>query len=195
MRSIPPTRAGVIGEHVGLTAAVVFPRPDAADQARPKVRALVAGLDRRPLQAARHAVTRFTLCRAVSDAVPYTSGHTDVETTAEAALAGDQGVCQDHAHIFIGAARAARSAGALCQRLSDDGRPRRSRRPGTAGPKPMSQGSAGSASTYRTRSVPMNAMSVLATGCDYRDAAPVTGVNVGGGQIALEVSLAALSSR
>ena len=34
------------------------------------------------------------------------AGATGVDTSAEDALAAEQGVCQDHAHIFIGAARA-----------------------------------------------------------------------------------------
>ncbi|MCZ9335514.1 transglutaminase-like domain-containing protein, partial [Klebsiella pneumoniae] len=37
--------------------------------------------------------------------VAYVPGTTDVATAAEAALANGSGVCQDHAHIFISAAR------------------------------------------------------------------------------------------
>jgi transglutaminase-like putative cysteine protease len=42
----------------------------------------------------------------VRDALPYRSGITGSITPAAAALAGAGGVCQDHAHIFIAAARA-----------------------------------------------------------------------------------------
>lgn len=45
------------------------------------------------------------LCAAVHDAVAYRSGTTDHETTAAEALARGSGVCQDHAHVFISAAR------------------------------------------------------------------------------------------
>jgi transglutaminase-like putative cysteine protease len=36
----------------------------------------------------------------------YQPGHTDVETSAAAALQRGRGVCQDHAHLLIAAARA-----------------------------------------------------------------------------------------
>lgn len=42
----------------------------------------------------------------VRDALPYRGGLTESTTPATAALAGAGGVCQDHAHIFIAAARA-----------------------------------------------------------------------------------------
>ena len=57
-----------------------------------------------------------------ASAWPIRSGATDAATTAEEALTPRTGVCQDHAHIFAAAARAARLSGPLCQRLSDDGR-------------------------------------------------------------------------
>lgn len=46
------------------------------------------------------------LCSAVRDAVDYRAGVTDATTTAAQALALGAGVCQDHAHVFIAAARA-----------------------------------------------------------------------------------------
>ena len=47
------------------------------------------------------------LCRAVSEAIAYTPGQTEHGTTAAEALALGHGVCQDHAHALIAAARAA----------------------------------------------------------------------------------------
>lgn len=46
------------------------------------------------------------LSERVREALPYRSGVTDSHTPATVALAGEGGVCQDHAHIFIAAARA-----------------------------------------------------------------------------------------
>lgn len=46
-----------------------------------------------------------TLMRTVSDAVAYEIGTTHAHTTAAEALAEGKGVCQDHAHVFISAAR------------------------------------------------------------------------------------------
>jgi transglutaminase-like putative cysteine protease len=45
------------------------------------------------------------LMNAVRDAVDYQIGATSEHTSAEEALADGRGVCQDHAHIFIAAAR------------------------------------------------------------------------------------------
>lgn len=45
------------------------------------------------------------LSRMVARAVAYRPGTTDVETTAEAALAAASGVCQDQAHVFAATAR------------------------------------------------------------------------------------------
>lgn len=47
------------------------------------------------------------LSAAILKTVPYQSGHTHADTTAEAAVATGKGVCQDHANIFVTAARVA----------------------------------------------------------------------------------------
>lgn len=49
--------------------------------------------------------TMHALCGAVRDAMDYKTGSTDAKTTAAAALKAGSGVCQDHAHVFIAAAR------------------------------------------------------------------------------------------
>lgn len=46
------------------------------------------------------------LSRAILEAVPYAAGETSVSTSAADALAHGKGVCQDHTHIFLSAARA-----------------------------------------------------------------------------------------
>jgi len=43
---------------------------------------------------------------AVRDAVTWETGRSHVGTTAEEALQSGHGVCQDHAHVFIACARA-----------------------------------------------------------------------------------------
>lgn len=45
------------------------------------------------------------LMELVGERVAYTKGSTGVLTTAADALAGGSGVCQDHAHVFVSAAR------------------------------------------------------------------------------------------
>ncbi|MFC6638969.1 transglutaminase family protein [Sulfitobacter sp. JBTF-M27] len=45
------------------------------------------------------------LSASILEALPYKTGGTRVDTSAEDALQGDGGVCQDHAQIFVAAAR------------------------------------------------------------------------------------------
>lgn len=54
---------------------------------------------------ATHLAGLHDLSAAVLNALPYKTGGTHVDTPAEEALQGPSGVCQDHAQIFISAAR------------------------------------------------------------------------------------------
>ena len=58
-----------------------------------------AASDRTPLDLAH------SLMSQARDALDYVVGETDVTTTAAEALKNGSGVCQDHAHVFISAAR------------------------------------------------------------------------------------------
>jgi transglutaminase-like putative cysteine protease len=69
-------------------------KPDAA------IRALASSVEGAELLGRLHA-----LLGAVRDRVEYVPGATDVHTGAAEALADGKGVCQDHAHVFIAAAR------------------------------------------------------------------------------------------
>ncbi len=95
-------RAGVV---LGLLEAVplrVHLRRTGLTQATPAIAALTSagpGADIIPWL--------HTLMDAIRDRVEYLPGVTSAETTAAEALAAGRGVCQDHAHIFIAAARLA----------------------------------------------------------------------------------------
>ena len=95
--------AGVIGHHAGNMPLWAFLSQSAFTRPGPKVRALISQIAAPPgdVLASLHA-----LSQAVIGSVGYVIGATHVETTAEEAAAIGSGVCQDHAHIFIGAARA-----------------------------------------------------------------------------------------
>jgi transglutaminase-like putative cysteine protease len=54
------------------------------------------------------------LMHAIRDKVDYKVGVTETHATATEALAAGEGVCQDHAHIFIAAARSIGSRHAMC---------------------------------------------------------------------------------
>lgn len=60
----------------------------------------------REATAGRHGLAAaHALSAAVREAVDYRTGATDAETTADEALRQGAGVCQDHAHLLIAAAR------------------------------------------------------------------------------------------
>ena len=95
--------AGVIGRHSGHMPKWAF--KGQTDLTRPgaRMRAMCSAVESKGVQ----PIDRLHfLSQSVLDAVAYQSGHTTVETTGEEALASGHGVCQDHAHIFIGCARA-----------------------------------------------------------------------------------------
>lgn len=97
--------AGVIGRHSGHLPLWSFLGQTRMTRLGPKMRALirdVPGPHNGDKLAFLHALSAHIL-----DAVPYAIGGTAWGTTAEEAIAHGSGVCQDHTHIFIGAARAA----------------------------------------------------------------------------------------
>lgn len=93
--------AGILGRVYGRAPLWHFVRPTAHTMpgARIKTLAAVVGDSDTTLNGL-HA-----LSSAVLSAVPYAVGHTTADTTAEQAVKIGQGVCQDHAGIFIAAAR------------------------------------------------------------------------------------------
>ena len=58
------------------------------------------------------------LCHAVHSLLQYTPGVTDTTTTAETALRGGIGVCQDYAQVFVALARLAGWSARYCMGLS-----------------------------------------------------------------------------
>jgi transglutaminase-like putative cysteine protease len=91
---------GVISGLPNVTPPRVFlketpqTKPDAA------IRTLASGIAGKDMLERLHG-----LLAAVRDRVEYMTGVTDAHTGAAEALADGKGVCQDHAHIFISAAR------------------------------------------------------------------------------------------
>lgn len=94
--------AGVIGRHAGHLPLWSFLGQTRLTKPGPRIKALLRELhygDRQRLDFL-HA-----LSSAIAERVEYRKGATGVGTTAEQAAETAAGVCQDHAHIFIGAAR------------------------------------------------------------------------------------------
>lgn len=178
-------RAGVVGEHSGHLPLWYFLRPTPLTRAGPRVKALIAGLEPglEPLPMLHR------LSDLVREAVAYEPGQTDVETPAEAVLAGGRGVCQDHAHVFIAAARAqglpARYVSGYLK-LAD----RTEQTAGHAWAEAWVQGLGWVGFDAPNEICPDFHYVRVATGRDYREAAPVTGIRFGEAVESLQVRLA-----
>lgn len=93
---------GVVGKHVGLAPLWLFQRSTDLTKAGTKIRKLAQQFQKDN----RSDIAQFhELSAAIKETVEYQIGQTGAMTTAEEAFCGGAGVCQDHAHIFISAAR------------------------------------------------------------------------------------------
>ncbi|MFM5931702.1 MAG: transglutaminase domain-containing protein [Novosphingobium sp.] len=178
-------RSGIVGPHTGSMPLWAYLRQTPLTKPGPKMRSLFG-----PRHGAQDRLGLLhELSAAVLETMAYSIGTTDVTTTAEQALSGGSGVCQDHAHVFIGCARALgiparyvsgylmlkdrvdQEAGHGWAEAHVDGL-------GWVG-FDVSNGIAPDASYVR-----------VASGFDYRDAAPITGISWGAGNADMAITLA-----
>ena len=92
--------SGVVRGLKDSTRPGVYLRPTKLTEADKKIEALAATVASKTPLDRLHALTA-----AVREAVDYTPAATGTNTTAAQALKLGKGVCQDHAHVFISAAR------------------------------------------------------------------------------------------
>ncbi|MGV8997301.1 MAG: transglutaminase family protein [Parvibaculaceae bacterium] len=153
---------------------------EADEQLKALAGAARAASDGTPLDLAHH------LMHKARDQLDYMIGETDATTTAAQALANGSGVCQDHAHVFIAAAR---ELGIPARYVS-----------GYLWTEAGEQGDAAHAwaEAYiddlgwvgfdvANRICPTEAHLRVASGLDYLEAAPIRGLRRGGGQETLDV--------
>ncbi|GFE50501.1 transglutaminase [Roseobacter cerasinus] len=95
--------AGVLGEVYGPAPLWYFKTSTPFTEAGPGILALAQHL----IAATDQLTALHALSSSILMAVPYRIGETYAATTAEEAVMGGSGVCQDHAQIFVAAARAA----------------------------------------------------------------------------------------
>lgn len=175
--------AGVTGAHSGFAPLWLFESGTPLTAAGPLVRDIAhaaAGatdLDR------LHA-----LSRAIGSRVAYRVGATDAGTSAEAAMAAGEGVCQDHSHIFLAAARLLGfPARYVSGYLLIDGSSEQVATHAWAEAHVAGLGWVGF--DVSNGISPDGRYVRLATGRDYRDAMPVSGIRQGGAQERLEVHI------
>jgi transglutaminase-like putative cysteine protease len=175
---------GVTGAHTGFAPLLwLFEHPTALTTAGPLVTALAheAGqgseLDR-----------LHRLSRLIRERVAYRIGTTNATTTAEDAVAVGEGVCQDHSHIFLAAARlmgfpARYVSGYLKLDEAID------QVATHAWAEALVPGLGWVAFDVSNGISPDGRYVRLATGRDYRDAMPVSGIRLGQAQERLEVHI------
>lgn len=93
---------GVYGHHDCLMPTWYYRRDTALTRPGPRLRQLVREVarDGRPDLDRLHVLSETIL-----EAVRYDTGRTDTATDAESVLAAGHGVCQDHTHVMLAAAR------------------------------------------------------------------------------------------
>ncbi len=95
-------RAGVHGPHRGFAPLWYYQDSTALTQPGPALRQFAGGIATGSGEA---VPILHALSAAILDRVAYETGTTTTDHTAEDALLAGHGVCQDHSHIFVAAAR------------------------------------------------------------------------------------------
>jgi len=183
-------QSGILGPHTGKLPLWAFLPQTPLTRPGSRMRALVAGLGAGARAEAGDTLALLhALSAGVLEAVAYEAGHTHAQTSAEEALVAARGVCQDHAHIFIGCARAlgvpARYVSGYLM-MND----RVEQEAGHAWVEAHVDG-LGWVGFDVSNGISPDARYVrVASGRDYAEAAPVTGISFGAGEGEVSVSLA-----
>ncbi|MFN2101246.1 transglutaminase domain-containing protein [Altererythrobacter sp. MF3-039] len=178
--------AGVIGQHSGHMPLWSFLSQTPLTKPGPTIRAMVKEVEQETQDKLEQL---HAMSSAVLGKVDYRIGTTNVTTTAEQAAEAASGVCQDHAHIFIGGARllnipARYVSGYLMMNDRID------QEATHAWAEAFIEG-LGWVGFDISNGISPDARYVrVATGCDYRDAAPITGISFGASAEVLQVNVA-----
>lgn len=179
-------QAGVIGQHSGHLPLWSFLGQTRLTKPGAGMQKLISAVSNSDLQGVERL---HALSQHIRDNVNYETGQTIVTTTGEEAVQHGSGVCQDHAHIFIGAARAmdipARYISGylmMNDRIDQDAT--------HAWAEAHVEGLGWVGFDISNGISPDPRYVRVATGRDYRDAAPITGISFGATSNILEVNVA-----
>lgn len=177
--------AGIVGPHSGFAPLWLFRRATALTRPGPLIRKLAKAV---PDPGAGDIQRLHALAEIVRGAVTYQTGRTGTQTSAEEAVEAGAGVCQDHAHIFLSAARLlgypARYAGGYL--MMDD---RVDQDAGHAWAEVHVEGLGWVGFDVSNAISPDERYVRVATGLDYSEAAPVSGMRFGEAVESLDVSI------
>lgn len=166
-------KAGVTGAHQGFAPLWLFERPTPLTETGEGIRKLANSI-----RGGSDIERLHHLMNAIGKRVAYVPGVTETDTSAEAALTLKSGVCQDHAHIFISAARLlgfpARYVSGYMMMLGS------TEQAASHAWAEAHVKSLGWVAFDASNGISPDERYVrLATGRDYRDAAPVSGIRIG----------------
>ena len=179
-------KAGVIGHHAGHLPLWAFLGRTRLTEPGPRIKQLIASVAR---SEEGMVPTLHNLSAAIREKVDYETGQTGVDTTAEEAVIAGRGVCQDHAHIFIAAARSLDiPARYVSGYLMMNDRVNQEATHAWAEAYVHNLGWVGFDISNQISPDPRYVR--VATGRDYRDAAPITGISFGAATEDLTVELA-----
>ena len=179
-------RAGVVGKQKSCAPLWLFEAATPLTTPGKALRKMVSEL--KPAADETVLAHMHRLSGGIAERVAYETGRTDSTTTAEDALAAGHGVCQDHAHIMIAAARmfgrAARYVSGYL--LMDD---REEQDAAHAWAEVWIDGLGWVGFDVSNAICPDDRYVRVAVGRDYRDAAPIHGIRHGTGTEDLHVAL------
>ena len=176
---------GVVGKQYGCVPLWLYKRSTDLTRATANVRRLAKGLRE---EHDNDISLLHALSARILDAVSYQTGATDAETSADMAIERGAGVCQDHAHIFLAAARSldipARYVSGYLM-LND-----REQQDATHAWAEAHVPGIGWVGFDVSNAISPDERYVrVATGLDYREAAPVSGLRFGYGAETLAVDV------
>ena len=173
---------GIVGRHRAAAPLWLYRRPTPRTEAGNWVRSLTKGLDGTDVTALHALIGR------IRETVAYEVGASQPDWTAEDAIAAGRGVCQDHTHIFLACAR---SMGLPARYVSgylmlDD---RTDQDAMHAWAEAWVDG-LGWVGFDVSNGISPDARYVrVATGLDYAEAAPVSGLRMGAARERLDVAI------
>jgi transglutaminase-like putative cysteine protease len=168
-----------------FTMPTALTRPDEA----------IADFARSVLPPGRRSSDFLALAEAIAGRVSYTTGATEVDSSAADALKLGRGVCQDHAHLFIACCHVFRTPARYVSGYIDSGSSHSAESHAWVDVWVEEDGFAGWVSIDVTHAALQHGgLCRLAVGRDYSSAAPVRGIRRGGGRESLTVDVSVTSN-
>lgn len=180
---------GIVGQHKSAVPLALFKRFTSLSTPGPRLRKLAREIEIwQNLSKTNEPALMHHLSAQVYERISYKKGITDVTTTAEQALEAGAGVCQDHVHAFISIARifgfpSRYTSGYLMMDLE------KIQTASHAWAEVYLNGLGWVGFDISNSISPDHRYIKLASGFDYEDVIPISGVRIGSGDEHLSTSI------